>query len=120
MELSISSLKAAGAFVAAPVKKDIAWHDADGKLQKASIYVRIDSFHTLTKRWEEQREGSDATAHRIAASVFNEAGEPVFTVEDILGSEESGHGPLTAELTIALLAAIQAANGVSKEDAEKK
>jgi hypothetical protein len=119
MELSISSLKAAGAFVAAPVKKDIAWH-ADGKLQKASIYVRIDSFHTLTKRWEEQRVGADATATRIAASVCNEAGEPVFTTEDILGSEASGHGPLTAELTIVLLAAIQQANGVSKEDAEKK
>ena len=119
MELSIKALMAAGAFVALPVKKDIAWH-ADGKPQKASIYVRLDSFHTLTKRWEEQREGADATAHRIASSVFNEAGEPVFTVEDILGSEESGHGPLTAELTIALLAAIQQANGVSKEDAEKK
>lgn len=119
MELSISSLKAAGAFVAAPVKKDIKWH-ADGKPQQASIYVRVDSFHTLTKRWEEQREGADATAHRIASSVYNEGGEPVFTVEDILGSEESGHGPLTAELTIALLAAIQQANGVSKEDEEKK
>ncbi|MCK8669301.1 phage tail assembly chaperone family protein, TAC [Pseudomonas azerbaijanoccidens] len=119
MELSINALKAAGAFVALPVKKDISWH-ADGNVQKASIYVRQDSFHTLTKRWEEQREGADATAHRIATSVCNEAGEAVFTVEDILGSEESGHGPLTAELTIALLAAIQQANGVSKEDAEKK
>jgi hypothetical protein len=119
MDLSINALKAAGAFVAAPVKKDIAWH-ADGKLQEATIYVRQDSFHTLTKRWEEQREGADATAIRIATSVCNEAGEPVFTIEDILGSEASGHGPLTAELTIVLLAAIQQANGVSKEDVEKK
>jgi hypothetical protein len=119
MELSISSLKAAGAFVAAPVKKNIAWHAA-GKLHEATIYVRQDSFHTLTQRWEEQREGADATSHRIASSICNEAGEAVFTTEDILGSEASGHGPLTAELTIALLAAIQQANGVSKEDAEKK
>jgi hypothetical protein len=119
MDLSINALKAAGAFVAAPVMKDIAWH-ADGKLQKATIYVRQDSFHTLTKRWEEQREGAEATAIRIAASVCNQAGEPVFTLEDILGSEASGHGPLTAELTIVLLAAIQQANGVGKDDAEKK
>jgi len=119
MELSIRALTAAGAFVAAPVKKDIAWH-ADGKLHKAVIYIRQDSFLTLTKRWDEKREGAEATAVRIAASVCNKAGEPVFTVEDIIGSEVSGHGPLTAELTIVLLAAIQQANGVSQEQAEKK
>lgn len=119
MELSIKALKAAGAFVAPPVKKDIAWH-AGGKLQNATIYIRQDSFHTLTQRWEEQREGADAMANRIAASICNEAGEAVFTVEDIVGSEAAGHGPLTAELTIVLLAAIQEANGVGKGEAEKK
>lgn len=119
MELSIKALKAAGAFVAPPVKKDITWH-ADGKPQKATIYIRQDSFHSLTQRWEEQREGADAMANRIAGSICNKAGEAVFTAEDIVGSEASGHGPLTAELTIVLLAAIQEANGVTKEDAEKK
>lgn len=101
------------------MKKDITWH-ADGKQQKATIYVRQESFHSLTKSWEEQREGADATAIRIAGGVCNKAGEPVFTVQDILGSEESGHGPLTAELTIVLLTALREANGVSKDEVEKK
>lgn len=119
MELSIQSLKAAGAFSPPPVKKDITWHSA-GKPQKATIYIRQESFLELTERWKEQDNGADFLAARIAANVLKKDGTPVFTVEDVVGSEASGHGPLSAELTIVLLNAISEANGVGQADKPKK
>ncbi|UFP98549.1 MULTISPECIES: phage tail assembly chaperone family protein, TAC [Pseudomonas] len=119
MDLSIKALTAAGAFVAPPVKKDITWH-AGGKVQKASIYVRQESFVELTEGWKNEGQGADRLAARIASNILKKDGTPVFTVEDVLGSESSGHGPLSAELTIVLLNAISEANGAVKEDQPKK
>lgn len=119
MELSIKALAAAGAFAAPPVKKEIAWH-AGGELQKATVYVRQESFVEVTKRWEAQDTGADLVAARIAAGILKKDGTPVFTVEDVIGSAASGHGPLSAELTIVLLNAISEANGVSKVEQPKK
>lgn len=119
MDLSIKALQAAGAFSPPPVKKDITWH-SDGKQQKASIYIRQESFVELTERWKEQDKGGDYLATRIAANVLKKDGTPVFTVEDVVGSEASGHGPLSAELTIVLLNAISEANGAGSADQAKK
>lgn len=119
MDLSIKALMAAGAFVAPPVKKEIQWH-AGGELQKATIYIRQESYVELTERWKEQEKGSDFFATRIAANILNKDGTPVFTVEDVLGSEATGHGPLSAELTIVLLNAIADANSASKGEKPKK
>ena len=119
MDLSIQALKAAGAFSPPPVKKDIAWHSG-GKPQKATIYIRQESFVELTERWKEQDKGHDYLATRIAANVLKKDGTPVFTVEDVVGSEASGHGPLSAELTIVLLNAISEANGAGHGENPKK
>ncbi|AJO76497.1 phage tail assembly chaperone family protein, TAC [Pseudomonas sp. MRSN 12121] len=119
MDLSIKALTAAGAFVAPPVKKDITWH-AGGKVQKATIYVRQESFVELTDRWKNEDQGADMLAARIATNVLKKDGTPVFTIEDVLGSEASGHGPLCAELTIVLLNAISEANGANRAEPPKK
>lgn len=119
MELNVKTLMAAGGFSPPPVKKDITWHDA-GKPQKATVYIRQESFVELTERWKQQDNGADVLATRIATNILKKDGSPVFTVDDILGSEASGHGPLSAELTIVLLNAISDANGVSKADQPKK
>ncbi len=119
MDLSIQALKAAGAFSPPPIKKDIVWHSA-GKAQKATIYIRQESFVELTERWKEQDKGGDFLATRIAANVLKKDGTAVFTVEDVVGSEASGHGPLSAELTIVLLNAISEANGTGQADNPKK
>ena len=119
MDLSIQSLQAAGAFSPPPVKKDIVWHVA-GKPQKATIYIRQESFVELTERWKEQDKGADFLATRIAANILKKDGTPVFTVEDVVGSEATGHGPLSAELTIVLLNSISEANGAGQAEKPKK
>lgn len=119
MDLSIQALTAAGAFSPPPVKKDITWHSA-GKPQKATIYIRQESFVELTERWKEQDKGADFLATRIAANVLKKDGTPVFTVADVVGTEEAGHGPLSAELTIVLLNAISEANGAGGAEKPKK
>ncbi|MEN5029088.1 phage tail assembly chaperone family protein, TAC [Pseudomonas sp. Ps21-P2] len=119
MDLNIDSLKAAGGFIAAPVKKEITWH-VSGKPQKATVYVLQESFISLTQRWEAQERGGDLAAQRIASCITDKAGTPVFTVADVLGAPETGHGPLSAELTVVLLAAIGDVNTVPEGVLEKK
>jgi hypothetical protein len=119
MELSIESLQAGGGFVGKPVKKEITWH-SNGQAHTATVHVRKDSFSAIASRWEQQAQGADWTANRIASCICKEDGSPVFTVDHVRGSAALGHGGITAELTIALLSAISETNGLREEDAEKK
>lgn len=119
MELSIETLKAAGAFVGPLVLKDITWH-SNGEQHTATIYVRPSSYATITRDWAAEREGREGTAARIANSICKKDGQPVFTAMDIEGNDAEGRGALCAELTIALLNAMSAANGLGKDSAEKK
>jgi hypothetical protein len=119
MDLNIASLKAAGAFISAPQKKEVSWH-ANGKPQKANVYVLQESFISLTQRWDAQDRGGDLAAQRIASCITDKDGVPVFTVEDVVGGPETGHGPLCAELAIVLLAAIGEVNKVPEGALEKK
>lgn len=119
MELSIKSLDAAGAFVGLPVKKDIEWFSG-GKKQKATVYIRLDSFQEMNRRWEDQERGVDVFASRIAHGICKKDGSPVFTVEDVLGTGATGRGPFCAQLTLALLDALNEANGIKQDEAEKK
>lgn len=119
MELSIAALAAAGAFAAAPVKKEITWH-SDGKPQTATVYVAHESFISITQRWDAQNQGADITAQRIASCIVDKDGKPVFSLADIVGGPETGHGPLCAELSIVLLAAIGDVNKVPEGALEKK
>lgn len=119
MDLNIASLKAAGAFIAAPLKKEVTWH-ADGKPQTATVYVLQESFISLTQRWDAQDRGGDLAAQRIASCITDKNGAPVFTVDDVVGGPETGHGPLCAELAIVLLAAIGEVNKVPEGTLEKK
>ncbi|WP_273823020.1 phage tail assembly chaperone family protein, TAC [Pseudomonas asplenii] len=119
MELSIASLAAAGAFAPPPVKKEITWH-SNGTTQTATIYVAHESFISVTERWGAQHLGGDVTAQRIASCIVDKDGKPVFTQADIVGNPQTGHGPLCAELTIVLLAAIGDVNSVQEAALEKK
>lgn len=119
MDLSIAALAAAGAFAAPSVKKDIQWHSG-GQLQKATVYVAHESFISVTRRWEAEQRGADIAAQQIASCILDKDGRPVFTIADIVGGAETGHGPLCAELTIVLLAAISEVNKVPEGTLEKK
>ncbi|MBV4496375.1 phage tail assembly chaperone family protein, TAC [Pseudomonas sp. SWRI12] len=119
MDLSIAALAAAGAFAAPPVKKEIQWHSG-GKLQKATVYVAHESYISVTQRWDAQNQGGDITAQRIASCIVDKDGKPVFTVADVVGGPDTGHGALCAELAIVLLAAIGEVNKVPEGALEKK
>lgn len=119
MELSIASLAAAGAFAPPPVKKEITWH-SNGKPQTATVYVAHESFISVTQRWDAQHQGADITAQRIASCIVDKDGNPVFSLADVMGNPQTGHGPLCAELAIVLLAAIGEVNSVKEVALEKK
>jgi len=119
MDLSIAALAAAGAFAAPSVKKDIQWHSG-GQLQSATVYVAHESFISVTQRWDAENKGADIAAQQIASCILDKDGKPVFTIADIVGGAETGHGPLCAQLTIVLLAAIGEVNKVPEGTLEKK
>jgi hypothetical protein len=119
MELNIETLKAAGAFVGPLVQQDITWHSG-GEVHTATVFVRPSSYATITRDWAAEREGREGTAARIASSICKKDGQPVFTAMDIEGNDAEGRGALCAELTIALLNAMSAANGLGKDASEKK
>lgn len=119
MDLSIAALAAAGAFAAPPVKKEIQWHSG-GVLQKATVYVAHESYISVTQRWDAQNQGVDITAQRIASCIVDKDGKPVFTVADVVGGPDTGHGALCAELAIVLLSAIGEVNKVPEGALEKK
>ncbi len=98
-----------GGFVSAvPVKKEIQWFTPAGQ-QTATVYVRLKSYQSVMAEIQNGSTGNAAAA-RIASSIVDDKGQPIFTVEDIAGNDQ--HGPMSESLTIALLTAISEANGV--------
>lgn len=56
----------------------------------------------------------DGVAGRIAASICDEQGKPIFTPADITGEADPERGALDGSLTVALLLAIQEVNDLGK------
>lgn len=109
MKLSIATLNQTGAFSAKPVEREITWNG-----QTMKTYVRHLSYQTAVGDINSAN-GADWVASRIAASICDELGNPVFTVADITGQVQlpagwkdgdpvpEGHGGLHPELTNQLL-----------------
>jgi len=126
MELSLNSLKDAGAFAGAPVEKEIKWTQDDKELC-VTAYIRRDSYRSTVA--SVMARGDDAIAGRIASCICDKNGSPVFSVSDITGTaviydndsddekkrkkEIVERGPISNALTIALLTAIAEVNGIS-------
>lgn len=113
MNLSIDNLKQMGAFTGAPVEKEIAWKQGEKEL-KATVFVRPLSYLSAKSDLLAMGGKGDAVAGRIAASICDAEGEPVFTPEDITGEADPDRGPLDGNLTMALLAVIGEVNGLGK------
>ncbi|HHT0069957.1 phage tail assembly chaperone family protein, TAC [Raoultella ornithinolytica] len=114
MQLTLDTLKEAGAFTGRPVEKEINWKGRDGKEHKATVYVRPMGYHTTKASLLAYKGKSDPVAGRIAAHICNENGEPIFTEEDILGTASEERGALDGPIVIALLAVIQEVNELGK------
>jgi len=111
--INIADLKSAGAFTGRPVEKEISWQSG-GSEHKATIFVKQLSYATAVADIVSGVEKTDHIAARIAASICDADGHPVFTAGDITGEADPDRGALCSSLTIALLAAIGEVNGKKK------
>jgi len=116
--LNINMLKESGSYIGKPVKKQVEWQ-VKGKTLKADIYVKLSSYETTMEEFKFNAEGQNVLVARILASVCNEKGEPIFTLKDIEGDPETGEGKLCSSLFMALVSAMNQANGYSDEENEE-
>lgn len=116
MSLTLDSLKTMGAFTGAPMERAISWKIGENE-HTATVYVRPLSYATAKSDLLAMGGKGDAIAGRIAASICDEHGKPVFTPEDITGEADPERGPLDGNLTMALLTVIGEVNGLGKTEA---
>lgn len=113
MILDIKKLQAIGAFTGGIVKREIEF-EARGKVHKFDVYVRPLSYQSAVAELAAVANKKDAVASRIASSICDENGNPVFTAEDITGEADPERGQMDGGLVIALLSAIGEVNGLGK------
>lgn len=113
MKLTLDSLKSVGAFTGRPVEKEIQWLQA-GKMMTATVFVRPLGYRTAVNDVLSATGKLESYAGRIAASICDEAGQPVFTVDDITGDADPERGALDGSLTVALMMVIAEVNNMGK------
>ena len=115
MSLSLDILKTMGAFTGAPVEREITWGIGDNE-HTATVWVRKYSYITAKSDLMAISGKGDAIAGRIAASICDEHGKPIFTPDDITGDADPERGALDDGLTMALLTVIGEVNGLGKTE----
>ena len=113
MKLSIQNLSSLGAFTGRPVEREIKWLQ-DGKEIVATVFVRPLGYQTAVNDVLSATGKVDTYAGRIAASICDEEGRPVFTVADITGDADPERGALDGNLTVALMMVIAEVNNLGK------
>lgn len=111
--LTLETLKAAGAFTGAPVERTIKWKQGEQELE-ATVYVRPLGYRAAVTDLAAAGGKVDPVAGRIAASICDAEGRPVFTPGDITGEADPERGALDGNLTVALLVAIGEVNSAGK------
>ncbi|HCR9764866.1 TPA: phage tail assembly chaperone family protein, TAC [Citrobacter koseri] len=119
MKLTLDTLKQTGAFTGRPVEKEITWKQGEQEIT-ATVYVRPMGYHNAVSTVLSAAGKIDGVAGRIASSICDENGNPVFTVADITGEADPDRGALDGALTVALLVAIQQVNDLGKTDSAQK
>lgn len=113
MQLSIQSLMERGSFTGRPVKKEITWKQGDTE-HTATVFVRPLGYQSAVSDLMSGVGKQDGVAGRIAVSICDEAGNPVFTVGDITGAADPERGALDGNLSMALLTVIGEVNQLGK------
>lgn len=113
VSLSIAGLLQAGAFTGRPVEKEINWRQGEQEFT-AKVFVRPLGFQSAISDVLAAGGRQDSVAGRIAASICDEQGKPVFTVGDITGASDADRGALDGALTLALLSSIGEVNSLGK------
>lgn len=113
MQLNIDNLKTIGAFTGAPVEKQIKWKQGDEE-HTATVFIRPLSYKSTVSDLQAVNDKKDPVATRIACSVCDETGKPIFTADDITGDADPERGALDGNLAMAMLAAIAEVNYLGK------
>jgi hypothetical protein len=117
MKLTMDSLKEVGAFTGRPVEREITWKIGDVE-HTATVYVRPLSYQSAVQDLRAITGKADGVAGRIASSICDEEGNPVFTIADITGDADPDRGAIDGNLTMALLTVIGEVNGAGKPQAK--
>lgn len=120
-QLTVELAQETGAYVGLPVQKTIKWN-SNGKEHEAYIYVSLKSYEVAIRQAVIQKEIKDSpNAHlisKILSCAVDEKGNPIFELKDIIG-DENGNGKMNDSLFIALVLAIDEANGfIESEDSK--
>lgn len=118
MDLSIENLTKSKAFTSKPVPKEIVW-EHDGVKHKFKTYIRPLGYHTAVGDISSVR-NDNFLAARIASSICDGDGKPVFAVADLIGENDPERGPIADSLTHALLIAIGEVQNLGKTPTSKK
>ncbi|MDD2133362.1 phage tail assembly chaperone family protein, TAC [Pseudomonas kurunegalensis] len=126
MKLTLEALKGTGSFTGRPVEKEINWYQ-DGTKYTATVYVRPLGYQTAVNDVLSFNGKHDTIAGKIAASICDEQGYPVFSspmdithgpldpVELEKDPESTARlGSLDGALSVALLLAIREVNDLGK------
>lgn len=113
-KLSLDKLKELGSFSGAPVEKEVTWKQGDQE-HTFTVFVRRLSYQEGKLEAEHYRKNkSDLMASRIASSILDEDGKPIFDIGDITGENDPERGPLNFSLTAALMNVINEVNNLGK------
>ncbi|KXU38709.1 hypothetical protein AXE65_12345 [Ventosimonas gracilis] len=101
------------ALAPAPVKKAIEWEQG-GQTHKTEVYIRPLSWQAVYNSMSEQEGApfSDKAAQRLAESLCDQNGQPLYSANDLTG--KSGKPLLCTALITALLNAISDVNSAGK------
>lgn len=108
--LNVQMIEESGSYVGKPVKKTIEWSVKDKKYS-ADIFVKLASYETTVAEFVANKETGSPMVSRIVSSVVDEKGNPIFKVENVMGNPETGEGQMCSSLFMALVSAINQANG---------
>jgi len=113
MFLNVESLKSIGGFTGAPVEKEIKWKQGETEYT-ATVFIRPLSYKSTVADLMAVNEKKDQLAARIAASVCDADGQPVFTGDDVTGDADPERGAMDGNLVMSLLSVIAEVNGMGK------
>lgn len=114
MILNVDELVKSGSFTGAPVEKEIKWKQGESEYT-ATVYVRRLSYRAAMSDIASLQANSDAAAGRIASSICDDRGNPIFTPGDITGEADPERGALDYNLTVELLRVIGEVNSLGKQ-----
>jgi len=133
-QLTLESLRSAGAFTGGLVEKKVAITLESGEEVEFTTWIRPLSYYDAAQQVRISNE-DDILARRICSAVCDEEGAPVFRLSDVTGYNEDGapimvkdpktkkdveRGGLGRDVVFALALAINEVSGLGKQEATKK